>query len=219
MAYVSPTTCGRKRKRPSLRRAALACAVLSLAAGTGHAGDEQVVVADGKPGPGFTMMVGDPQRWDVPVIDGAARSDAGYLVLEPLAAAPALAATWNGKGEAQLYVAATAGPEDLSPLAASDTSLVMLMSVAQPPKKKVELRMGCQYPCGASADITKMLRAVPTDQWFRVSFDLACFASEGLDVRNVDVPFLMWTRGRLAVSLADVRLVPGTAGTATVRCR
>ena len=79
--------------------------------------------------------------------------------------------------------------------------------------------MGCVYPCESSTDITRLLEALPGEQWIRISFDLRCFADNGLDVTSVDVPLLVSTRGALGLSIADVRLVPGAGKDAIIRCR
>jgi beta-glucosidase len=176
------------------------------------------VVFDGSAEEPFQLLVGDKKGWTIPVGDAEVSSNAGYLTVGPGNGAGAKLATWSGKGEAQLYLAA-AEPQDFSDLLAQDAALVTLLQVHAPPKKKVTLRMGCGYPCSANADISKLLKALPTDQWLRVSFDLKCFADGGLDIANVDTPFLLLTKGRLSLSVSDVRLVPGAGPAATINCR
>ena len=163
------------------------------------------------------IYVGDADRWDVPVGPASSRSYAGAISVELGADSGELAATWSGKGEGQLYLASEQ-PQDLSALAASDGALVAVMKISQPPKRKVTLRMGCGYPCGADANITKLLRSAPRDQWIRFSFDLQCFIKEGLRPDAVDTSFLLLTRGKMGVSVADVRIVAGAKDKATVKC-
>ena len=79
--------------------------------------------------------------------------------------------------------------------------------------------MGCGYPCDSSADVTKLLKALPPEQWVRLSFDLKCFADGGLNVKNVDTPMLITTKGEMSLSIADVSVVPGLGPEATIRCR
>jgi beta-glucosidase len=129
-----------------------------------------------------------------------------------------LKARWNGKGEAQFFIA-NDGPADYSKLVEQDAALVVLMQIVTPPKKKVVIKMGCGYPCAANANITKLLKALPVEQWLRVSFDLKCFADGGLDITNVDTPLLLTTAGKMSVSMSDVSIVPGVGPEATIRCR
>mgnify|MGYP000216989747 CR=1 FL=1 len=61
--------------------------------------------------------------------------------------------------------------------------------------------------CDSSADITKLLNALPPEQWVRLSFDLNCFAEGGLNIKNVDTPMLITTKGEMSLSIADISLV------------
>ncbi|MDH4014050.1 MAG: putative glycoside hydrolase, partial [Chromatiales bacterium] len=92
------------------------------------------------------------------------------------------------------------------------------MKVEQPPTKKVTMRMDCQYPCGAKGDLTELMKKVPQDTWFPLSIDLQCFNKEGADFSRIDTPFLLLTRGRLALSFANLRIVPGAAADAVIKC-
>lgn len=177
-----------------------------------------IVVFDGAAVSPFELFVGDQKGWAVPVGDAEVSSNAGYLTIGPAAEAGAKLATWSGKGEAQLYLA-SAEPQDIGDLLAQDAALVTLMQIHARPRKKVTLRMGCGYPCAANADISKLLKALPTDEWLRVSFDLKCFADGGLDSNNVDTPLLLLTKARLSLSIAEVRIVPGAGAEATIKCR
>jgi hypothetical protein len=123
-----------------------------------------------------------------------------------------------GEGEAQFFVGRKE-PADYSGFLEQDAALVAVIRLDKKPTSRTTLRMGCGYPCGSNADITRLLEALPTDQWVRVSFDLECFADGGLDVENVDTPLLITTKGELALSLAEVSVVPEAGRDATIRCR
>jgi beta-glucosidase len=177
-----------------------------------------LVIFDGSPRAPFAMFVGDEANWAVPVDATDMKSAAGLVSVETDPESGARRLVWSGEGEAQLYFAAPEGL-DLSAYASADAALVVLLRVDTPPKKRVTLRMGCGYPCAAEADIRKLLQALPVGQWVRASFDLKCFAEEGLDVARVDTPFVLLSPGRLALSIAAVGIVPGLGQDATVRCR
>jgi len=166
----------------------------------------------------FQLFVGDKAGWAVPVGESAFTSNAGLLTVETDPEKGAISATWLKKGEAQLYFANTE-PQDLIASVEADAALVVSIQINKPPNKQVTLRMGCGYPCAANADISKLLKALPENEWLRVSFDLRCFANGGLNVSNVDTPFLLLTSGKLSVTIADVRLVPGAGPDATIKCR
>ena len=190
----------------------LAC---SSAAAT-ESGD--LVIFDGSPRAPFAMFVGDESNWAVPVDAVDVQSAAGLVTVDTDAESGARRVVWSGGGDAQFYFAA---PEarDFSDYANSDAALVVLLRVDTPPQKRVILRMGCGYPCAAEADIRKLLRALPAGEWVRTSFDIKCFAEQGLDASRVDTPFVLLSPGRLAISIAGVSIVPGLGPDATIRCR
>jgi beta-glucosidase len=177
-----------------------------------------IAVFDGSAREPFGLYVGDKENWGIPVGDNVTETLGGYLKVTADAETGARGLEWNGKGEAQLYLA-SAEPVDLSAAVAADAALVMVLKVAHAPKKDVTLRMGCGYPCAANADISKLLRALPADEWLRVSVDLKCFADGGLDASRVDTPLLLLTRRKLALSLAEVSIVDGAGPSAIINCR
>ncbi len=174
-------------------------------------------IFDGSAVKPYQLLVGDKKNWGVPVTTGSAVSVAGYVnVVETDDGV--ISATWNGKGEAQLYLNSEQS-QDFSDFLATDAALVVHMKVSKVPKKPVSLRMGCGFPCSASAEVGKLLKALPADEWIRISFDLQCFVGGGLEVGHVDTPFLLITRSKLSVEIADVRIVSGAGPTATIKCR
>ena len=204
-------------KRHQIGLALVAC-MLFIAAGAVLA-DEQVLV-NGAAADGYTLMIGDKKQWDIVVYADPISSASGYLSVEPDADNGEIKATWSGKGEAQLFLAHNTEPQDFSSFVNQDAALVMLMQVHAPPKRKpVALKMGCVYPCSADTNLSKLLNALPTKQWVKVSVDLRCFAEHGLNVEKVDSPLTLLTKSKLSLSIADVRVVPGAGETATIRCR
>ena len=125
--------------------------------------------------------------------------------------------SWRGRGDGQLYLSSEA-PADLSDLLAADAAMLMVLMVEAAPSKQTTLRMGCGYPCAGITDVTRLLRALPTGEWVKLSMDLQCFVQQGLDVTRVDTPFHLLTGGKLDLRLGEVRLVPGLADEATIRC-
>ena len=179
---------------------------------------DEVILADGVTADGSVLLIGDKKQWDT-FVDGAGASSAsGYLAVERDTDGKAIKARWNGKGEAQFFLPYVE-PKDYTEHLEQNAALVILLQVESPPKKKLNLRMGCGYPCAANADISKLMKALPTGEWVRLSFDLKCFAENGLDITKVDTPLLLSTRGKMALSIADVRMVPGMGKEASIRCQ
>ena len=177
-----------------------------------------IAIFDGTARAPYALMIGDKGNWGIPVGDGQTASAMGYLTVTTDAETGARRAAWNGKGEAQLFLASPE-PADLSAAVAADAALVMVLSVQQPPRRSATLRMGCGYPCSANADIGKLLKALPADEWLRVTVDLKCFVDGGLDAANVDTPFLLIADKKMTLSIADVRIVDGAGPDAIIRCR
>jgi beta-glucosidase len=179
---------------------------------------ETVIYAGGAQAP-YTIGVGDRDNWGIPVGDeGETATVNGYLTASASAGEGVKTLQWNGKGEAQFFIASPE-PQDLTPAVEADAALVMVVNIAEPPRKDVTLRMGCGYPCSANADISRLLKALPENEWVRISVDLKCFVDGGLDATRVDTPLLILTKRKMTMSIADVRIVDGAGPSAVINCR
>lgn len=190
-----------------------ACAVLCSAAASAD-----IALFDGAAIQPFGLYAGDKENWGIPVGDGVTETAAGYLKVTTSPETGARRLEWNGKGEAQFFLAASE-PVDLTAAVEADAALVMVLNVEKAPRKDVTLRMACGYPCAANADISQLLKALPADEWLRVSVDLKCFVDGGLDASHVETPLLLLTRQRMTVSIGDVRIVDGAGPSAIINCR
>jgi beta-glucosidase len=198
------------------RRGLLLAAAAWLVSGVVVA--DESILAGGAASEGHVMLIGDKQNWDTVVGQDSISSAAGYLSIQHDDDETAVNISWNGGGEAQFFVGRKE-PADYSGFLEQDAALVAVIRLDKKPTSRTTLRMGCGYPCGSNADITRLLEALPTDQWVRVSFDLECFADGGLDVEKLDTPLLITTKGELALSVAEVSVVPEAGRDATIRCR
>lgn len=102
---------------------------------------------------------------------------------------------------------------DLSPYANSETSIQFRVKVNEPPSTGiVNMAVHCVYPCAAEINIASMLSAMPVGEWMDVSVPLQCFLDEGLDITNINTPFLIFTDGAMDLSLENIHWAPFTAG-------
>ena len=129
----------------------------------------------------------------------------------------ALRATWNGKGQAQIYLQ-SAGGVDWTEISRSRHMLAFSLKVMSRPTQPTTLRMDCIYPCGAKADVTRLLNAVPLNTWARVTVDLRCFLKFGLIASKVETPFLLTTAGKLDLAVSYIDLEPIGASHPTITC-
>ncbi|MFM1782550.1 MAG: hypothetical protein RIS14_303, partial [Pseudomonadota bacterium] len=63
-----------------------------------------------------------------------------------------------------------------------------------------------------------VFKRAPLDTWFSLSMDLYCFEKAGADLKRVDTGMLIATSGKLSLGITGVRMVPGMAGKAVIRC-
>ncbi len=186
----------------------------------GQSSESEFRLFQGRALPPWQLFVGDSKAWRVPASSSTTTSAAGVVSVtatDRVVQEDARTVSWNGKGDGQVYLQAEI-PQDLSSYLSRESAIVLELKVDQPPTKKVTLRMDCGYPCGAQGDLTDLMKKLPTGVWVPISIDLQCFGAQGADFSRIDTPFLLLTRGKLAVSFADVRIVPGAAADATVKC-
>ncbi len=177
---------------------------------------EDLVILEAGTSSDFQMFLGDKKNWRLEATGNETVSASKRINLVRNTVDNEYTLNWKGRGEGQFYMASLS--QDLSKYEDSDSALVMILRVNQPPKRQVVLRMGCGYPCAGNADLTKLFKSVPVDQWLKVSIDFACFSSRGLNVAQVDTPFLLLTSGKFSLSIADIRLVPHGKDSATIKC-
>ena len=124
---------------------------------------------------------------------------------------------WNGSGVGQVFLNSTS-PQDLTALRKAGGALVIDMLLESRPTQPVELRIDCGYPCGAKGNLSDVFKRAPLNTWFSLSMDLYCFEKAGADLKRVDTGMLIATSGKLSLGITGVRMVPGMAGKAVIRC-
>jgi beta-glucosidase len=60
---------------------------------------------------------------------------------------------------------------------------------------------------------------MPVNEWQTLSIDMACYANTGTIMSNLVVPFELSSKGKLKLSVADIKLEPNTAAEATISCQ
>ena len=168
----------------------------------------------------WRVFLGDEGSWQTPLGLAESRSAKGYLTVskfDHLLQEDALHAVWNGKGMAQIYIQ-SAGGANWSSLLAKPQQLAFSLRVSSRPTASTIFRQDCIYPCGAKADITRLLNVAPLNQWVRVSVDMKCMLKAGLDPRKVETPFLINTAGKLDLSVSYIQLEPIGDQPPTIGC-
>ncbi|GIH93465.1 glycoside hydrolase family 3 N-terminal domain-containing protein [Planobispora siamensis] len=122
-----------------------------------------------------------------------------------------LKATWTGIGPAQIYMQDPAGGSDLRGYLNAGGALVFDTIVHQPPAARTVISAHCVYPCFSEVVATSLFQGLPVGTKATVKIPIACFAEKGLDMENVNTPFLVYTEGAFSASFANVRWVPKAA--------
>jgi beta-glucosidase len=153
-----------------------------------------VFFAAGRPGPGWRWLAAD----DVTPVDKARQEDARAL-------------HFNGERPG---LAALTGRSaiDLSRQTNGQLSLGFDYRVDEAPSAPVTVTMGCGARCSGAVRVENELRRAPLRRWQHLNIPLACFAHAGADMHRITMPFAVETRGKLVLSVTNIRLQSGTSG-------
>jgi len=191
----------------------------------GEPGSQQVessdvVIFDGSNSAPWRMYVGSNSNWMVPVEGPETTTYKSNVVTvrtaDHVERDDAYQAEWQG-GLGQVYFQEFE-PWDLTTLAAEGGALSMVIRIDRKPKKSVDLKMDCGYPCAGTLNMTKLFKAVPQNQWFRASFKLSCFKEAGANLSHIVSPLVIATKGSFEMSISDVRLLTDPPPESLVGC-
>lgn len=189
-----------------------------LFTGANAKADEVVFSSSG--GAPWQLYLGSSSNWMVPVQGPETTSHKSKVVtvrtIDNIASADAIQAEWKG-GLGQVYWQQT-DPQDYRALAEQGGALSMVIRIDKRPKKSVDLKMDCGYPCAGTLNMTKLFKTVPLDTWFRISFKLSCFEDAGANLGNILAPLVVATTGSFKLSISDVRLLTEPPPESLVDC-
>jgi beta-glucosidase len=168
----------------------------------------------------WRLYLGSSNNWMVPVQGAVTTSHKSKVItvsrIDNVATADAIQAVWKS-GLGQVYWQEDT-VRDYRVLSQQGGALSMVIRIDKPPKKSVDLKMDCGYPCAGSLDMTKLFKNVPKDQWFRISLKLSCFEEAGANLSNIVAPLVVATTGSFKMSISDVRLLTNPPAESVVDC-
>lgn len=168
----------------------------------------------------WRLYLGSSSNWMVPVQGPVTTSYKSKVVsartIDNVTQADAIQVEWKG-GLGQVYWQEDK-PRDYSALAKQGGALSMVIRIDKKPKKRVDLKMDCGYPCAGGLDMTGLFKAVSKDQWFRVSLKLSCFEQAGANLSHIVAPLVVATRDDFIMSISDVRLLKNAPIESLVAC-
>ena len=162
----------------------------------------------------YRSYIGSAENWSGTEIGPDLTASHAEISVEPSdvnVQQDALRATWNGTGPAQIYMQNPNGGTDLRGYHNAEGALVFDTIVHRPPADRTVISVHCVWPCGAEVVATGLFTNLPVGEKATVKIPIACFASRGLDLENVNTPFLVYTEGEFSASFANVRWVPQAA--------
>ena len=177
--------------------------------------DNRVFFAAGKPGAGWRWFAAGEKVHELP--HGVGASDNGRVSVhaaDKAAQEDARIIRWNGEGAAWVGLSSTE-TIDLQREANGQLSLALDYKVDSPVGNEVDLRIGCGTGCQGIVPVAQALSAARTGQWAHLKVPLACFGKAGANLGRVTTPFALQTSGRLALSVANIRLESGLDGVTT----
>ena len=78
--------------------------------------------------------------------------------------------------------------------------------------------MDCGWPCRGELNITRILRALPEGQPFRIGVPLTCFEKVGVNLTRVNSPFVLVSSKPFALTISDVRLTAKISEKSLIGC-
>jgi len=178
------------------------------------------VVFSGAAATPWRLYLGSSNNWMVPVNGPVTTSYKSKVItvsrIDNLTEADAIQAAWsNGLG--QVYWQED-NPRDYRSLSQAGGALSMVIRIDKRPKKSVDLKMDCGYPCAGSLDMTKLFKNVPEKQWFRISLKLSCFEKAGANLGHIVAPLVVATTGPFEMSFSDVRVIADAPEESLIPC-
>ena len=184
-----------------------------------HAQADEVIFS-GSGTSDWQLFLGSSSNWMVWFVPPETTSHKSKVVtvrtIYNTASADAIQAEWKG-GLGQVYWQKT-DPQDYRELAEQGGALSMVIRIDKKPKKSVDIKMDCGYPCAGSLNMTKLFKAVPEDTWFRISLKLSCFEDAGANLGNILAPMVVATKGDFEMSISDVALMAQPPQESLVDC-
>jgi beta-glucosidase len=207
-----------QRASVSARMARGLFAVLCLSTSITAQADE-VIFAANEMTP-WQLFLGSSSNWAVPMQGLQTTTHKNDILtvewIDNVGKRDAIQATWTS-GLAQIYFQADY-TRDYSEIAEKGGALSMVVRVDKAPRKSVDVKMDCGYPCAGTLNMTQLFKSVPTDQWFRVSLKLSCFEEAGANLNAIYAPLVVATKGSFKLSISDVRILENPPPESVIPC-
>jgi beta-glucosidase len=179
--------------------------------------ESRTVYFDGGPVPPWRLYIGDAADWRVSA-DGPRTTTVGSenLVIEAVdrrVQEDTRVLRWSGDGMATVYLLAD-DPLDLTREVNAEMAIAFDAYLEMRPSSAMALRMECGDSCSGEVDLTKTLADLPLGEWTTIAIRLRCFEEAGADMKRIESPFTLATKGSASLRVSDIRLVWASEGEA-----
>jgi beta-glucosidase len=183
--------------------------------GGGGTATEDLVIFDRMDEPPYRAYIGSPDNWGGTEIGNDPNAVVSHTNINVRTSdvnfqQDARKVTWNG-GPGQFYMQDPAGGSDLRGYLNADGALVFDTIVHAAPTSWVNISIHCVYPCLGEVPGQSLFTGLPLGTKATVKIPIGCFALKGLDLTNVNTPFLIYTEAPFQASFTNIRWVPGAA--------
>jgi beta-glucosidase len=167
----------------------------------------------------FVLRIGGPSDWSGVDVAGNTTLPGNEVATELVDGrlqASAVRVTWNGIGQVYSQLEQPSPGTNLAAYGNSKSTLAFRVRVDTAPAQAtaVNLSTHCVYPCLGEVRLGNTLRGFTPGEWYDVAVPIDCFVRSGLDISNVNTPFLIYADGPMVLSLEDIRWQPNTSDAA-----
>jgi beta-glucosidase len=163
----------------------------------------------------YVLRIGGPSNWGgVDVVPGAflPANEVTFEAVDGRLQASALRITWSAEGQVYSQLQQPTPGTDLAAYGNSESTLAFRVRVDAPIEAaNVVLSTHCVWPCLGEVPLRSTLASLTPDVWYDIAVPIQCFVNDGLDITNVNTPFLIWANGPLSLSIEDIRWEPFSA--------
>ncbi|MEM9487821.1 MAG: glycoside hydrolase family 3 N-terminal domain-containing protein [Myxococcota bacterium] len=162
----------------------------------------------------YVLRIGGPSNWgglEVETKTSLPDEEVVVTTIDGQIQGSAKLVTWSGTGQVYSQLAQTVPGVSLAPYANSQTELVFRARVDNLNASVVMLATHCEWPCLGEVPLASTLQSIADGEWHELRVPLQCFLDSGLDILNVNTPFLIYAEGEMTLGLEDIRWEPMTA--------
>ncbi|MEU6401522.1 glycoside hydrolase family 3 N-terminal domain-containing protein [Streptomyces sp. NPDC046985] len=166
-------------------------------------GPLRILDAEGSP---YRLRVGGHNTWSREDLSltGPTRCLIVHADPVPAASGAGLRLRFTGYPSFVYAESPTGDPADLRGHLNAGAHVRFRVKVLEPPSAALLLACHDDYPAQPGVNLSPALREAPLGEWTTVSVPLTRLADVGMDLRHVDVPFMLYTEGTALLDLADI---------------